>query len=145
MARRAVAKVDDLGELVLMGGSKIGETDTRLRPTQSRRQCNEQHCRKIVLCIEVTGVPNFTEDQNKRIHRGPPESEKPSSESTFYFSAIEFYLPAIPLPKTGRESGNSAQVPPATAIMFAAWMHQARQADTWWPAPFSLFWPGSRC
>lgn len=42
-AGRAMAKIDDLGKFFLVGGSKIGDTDTRLRPAQSRRQRNEQH------------------------------------------------------------------------------------------------------
>jgi hypothetical protein len=47
--------------------------------------------------IEVTGVPDFTKDRDQWFHHGPPESGKPSSESTFYFMAIQLYLDAIPL------------------------------------------------
>src|ERR1700683_3591749 len=52
--------------------------------------------------IEVTGVPDFTKDRDQWFHHGSPESGKPSSESTFYFIAIEIYLDAIPLPHAGR-------------------------------------------
>ena len=65
MARRAMTKINDLGKIVLVGGSEIGEIDTRFRPAQSRRQRNEQHCWKIMLCIEVTRVANFTENRNE--------------------------------------------------------------------------------
>jgi hypothetical protein len=51
--------------------------------------------------IEVTGVPDFTKDRDQWFHHGPPESGKPSSESTFYFMAMELYLDAIPLLSTG--------------------------------------------
>jgi hypothetical protein len=53
------------------------------------------------LSIEVTGVPDFTKDRDQRFHHGPPESGKPSSESTFYFIAIELYSDAISLPARG--------------------------------------------
>src|SRR5712691_1479621 len=102
MARRAMAKINDLGKLVLVSGSKIGEIDTRFRPAQSRRQRNEQHCRKIMLRVEVTRVANFTENRNEGFHPGSPESGKPSSESTFSSSAIALYSCAIPLRLRGR-------------------------------------------
>src|SRR5262249_42729753 len=65
--------------------------------TQSCRQPDEQHSRKIVSSIEVSGVPDFTKDRDQWLHHGSPESGKPSSESTFYFMAIQLYSDAIPL------------------------------------------------
>ena len=102
MARRAMAKIDNLGKLVLVGGSKISVVDTRFRPAQSRCQRNEQHRRKIMLRSEVTRVTNLTENRNQCFHRSSPESGKPSSESTLSSNAIEFYSCAIPLPLQGR-------------------------------------------
>src|SRR5260370_6369781 len=101
MARRAMRKIDNLGKLILMGRSKIRDIDTRLRPTQSRCQRNEQHCRKIMSHIEVTRVVNFTENRKDCFHPGSPESGKPSSESTFSSNAIELYSSAIPPPRGG--------------------------------------------
>ncbi len=97
VARCAMTKIDDLVKLVLVGSSKIRDIDTTLRTTQSRRQPDEQHSRKIMSSIEVTGVPDFTKDRDQWFHHGSPESGKPSSESTFYFMAIELYSDAIPL------------------------------------------------
>src|SRR6266704_1170959 len=94
-----MAKINDLGEFVGVGGSKIGDIDTRLRPAQSRRQRDEQHCRKIVPRIEVTRVAHLIENRNRCIHRGSPQSGKPPSESTFTSNEIVF---AIPLPARGR-------------------------------------------
>jgi hypothetical protein len=68
--------------------------------------------------IEVTGIPDFTKDRDQWFHHGPPESGKPSSESTFYFSAIELYLDAIPLGAAaagGRPPDRSRPHPPSAA------------------------------
>src|SRR5229473_8207847 len=54
-----------------------------------------------MLRSEVARVANFTENRNECFQRGSPESGKPSSESTFSSSAIEFYSCAIPLPCGG--------------------------------------------
>src|SRR5262249_22480429 len=67
---------------------------------QSRRQADEQHCRQIMLNIEVPRIMDFTKNRDQRFHRGLPESGKPSSESTFTSNAIRLYLSAIPLPLT---------------------------------------------
>ena len=102
VARCAVTKLDNFGKLLLVSGSKICDIDARLRPTQSRGQRSEQHCRKIVPSIEVTRVANFSENRNKCFHAGSPESGKPPSKSTSSSNAIEFYSDAIPLPCRGR-------------------------------------------
>jgi hypothetical protein len=83
VARCPMVKVDDLGQRGFVGGSKIRDVDARLGAAQSRRQGNEQHCRKVMLRIEVTRITNFTENRNECFHPGSPESGKPSSESTF--------------------------------------------------------------
>src|SRR5439155_13736638 len=101
VARRPMAKINDLGEFVRVGGSKIGDIDTRLRPAQSRRQRDEQHCRKIVPRIEVTRVAHLVENRNRCIHRGSPQSGKPPSESTFTSYAIVFTHVRFPCPGRG--------------------------------------------
>ena len=55
MARRAMAKIDNLDKLLLMGGNIIGEIDTRFRPTQSRRQRNRKHCRRSCRALKSRG------------------------------------------------------------------------------------------
>src|SRR5438445_4954714 len=100
-----MAKINDLGEFVGVGGSKIGDIDTRLRSAQSRRQRDEQHCRKIVPRIEVTRVAHLIENRNRCIHRGSPQSGKPPSESTFTSNAIVFTHVRFPCPQGGRGRG----------------------------------------
>ena len=109
VARRAVAKIDDLGKLVLVGGSKIGNINARFRPAQSRRQRNEQHRRQIMPRIEVARVADLTENRDDCFHLGSPESGRASSESTFSSNAIAFYLSAIPLPTRGRGAPPSSR------------------------------------
>src|SRR5205814_3974969 len=93
---------NDLGEFVGVGGSKIGDIDTRLRPAQSRRQRDKQHCRKIVPRIEVTRVAHLVENRNRCIHRGSPQSGKPPSESTFTSHAIVFTHVRFPCHEGGK-------------------------------------------
>src|SRR5262249_1350794 len=97
----AMLEIDDLGKDRLIGSSKIGKIDARLRSTQRCRQTNEHHSRQIMVRIEGPRIADFTKDRDQRFHRGLPESGKPSSESTFTSGAIPFYLPAIPLPSRG--------------------------------------------
>src|SRR5260370_18642425 len=98
-----MAKIADRGQLTLVGGNKIGNIDARLRPAQRRRQRNEQHRRKIGLCVVVTRVANCSENRDQRFHPGSPESGKPSSEPISSAGAIALYSDAIPLPERGRE------------------------------------------
>jgi hypothetical protein len=102
VARGTMRKINNLGKLLLVRGSKIRNIDARLCPTQSRCQCDEQHCREIMPRVEVPRVVNFTENRKQCFHLGSPESGKPSSESTFSSDAIELYSSAIPLPLVGR-------------------------------------------
>jgi hypothetical protein len=59
-----VAKVDDPGEFVLVGGSKISETDTRLMNNIAARSCcalksrGSRTSRKIKISESIAALPN---------------------------------------------------------------------------------------
>ena len=55
VARRPVRQGDDLGEVRLVGGAKIGDVDATLRPAQSRHQGDEQHRGAIMAGVERRG------------------------------------------------------------------------------------------
>ena len=51
MTRRAVAKIDDLGKLVLMGGGVVGEYH-QSSPHQVAANAIEERCRKIIHALK---------------------------------------------------------------------------------------------
>src|SRR5229473_3542313 len=83
MARRAIRELNDFRKQLHVSSGKICHSDTRVRSAQSRRQRNEQYCRKLVPRIEVSRVTDFTENRKETLHADSPESGKPPSESSF--------------------------------------------------------------
>ena len=90
VARRPVRQGDDLGEVRLVGGAKIGDVDATLRPAQSRHQGDEQHRGAIMAGVSVAGIANLTKNGNQRLHRSLLEShriKRPPQELPFTFPA----------------------------------------------------------
>src|SRR3984957_13223694 len=108
VAWRAMLKIDDLGKLSLVGGSKIGDIDARLRSTQGCRQPNEQHRRDIVPRIEVARVANLTENRNKRFHPGSPKSGKPLKNPLLLLMQQRSTHLRFPYPQAGEGRGEGA-------------------------------------
>src|SRR5262249_39070307 len=55
---------------------KIRNVDATLRPTQRRRQRYKQHRRKIMPCIDVPRIANFSENRDQCFHPGPPTQQR---------------------------------------------------------------------
>src|ERR1043165_4093128 len=96
--------------------SEVGHVRARLRSTQHRRQCNEQHLQQIVPGIVRSRVRQPPKSLPELLHPTPSMSREPSSESFLPSNAIARDNPyAIPLPLEGRV--NERQPIPAEAIM----------------------------
>jgi hypothetical protein len=75
MARRAVAQIDNLGQFVFIGGSKISKIHAAFRLAQSRDENNEQHRRQIVPRVEIARIANLTQISNQRFPQDLPNQE----------------------------------------------------------------------
>jgi len=88
VARNSVCQVDDSGKKIFVGRREIRDLDATLRPTQSRRQRNEQHCRQIMTRVQVERIANLAENRNEWFHQRLPSNQEASEESISALSAI---------------------------------------------------------
>ena len=98
VARRAMRQLDNLAKHLRIRLAKVGNIDRTLRPTQRRRQRDEQHRTHQMPRIDVPRVANFSENTDQCFHRRSLHQKRPSSESNFASHAMDLYSYAIPLP-----------------------------------------------
>src|SRR5438309_10119192 len=73
----------DLSQLVFPPLDKIGNIHAALGPTQGRKQSQKQKLRQIVTRVDVTRIPNFTQNRKQKRHWVSSSKRRPLKNQPF--------------------------------------------------------------
>ncbi|WP_032907005.1 hypothetical protein [Mesorhizobium sp. LNHC252B00] len=84
VARATMLQRHDLSQLVFPTLNKIGNVNTALGPTQGRKQSQEQKLRQIMTRVDVTRIPNFTQNRKQKRHWVSSSKRRPLKNQPFH-------------------------------------------------------------